>query len=155
MGATTAAYKVMEGCPFCGIVAGDVGHVIWEDDAHVAFLSANPSTEGATMLVPRRHAGGYLFALADDELAAMLVAAKRVAELLDHYFAPQGKRTMMVARGFTVDHAHVKLYPITAEDKRPHGSGERSPKADDATLAALAAKLRAAKLRAARAGRAA
>lgn len=129
-----------DSCPFCLIATGGPAHIIWEDESHLAFLSRNPSTEGATMVIPKSHAGGYAFALEDASLAEFIAAVKQVAGLLDHAYTD--KRTMMVLRGLTVDHVHAKLYPVTADDKRPHGSGQRAPAAPDAELALVAERLR-------------
>lgn len=129
-----------DACPFCQIVAGGPAHVVWEDEHHLAFLSTSPSTEGATMVIPKSHAGGYAFALEDASLAEFIGAVKQVAGLLDQAYVD--KRTMMVLRGLTVDHVHAKLYPVTADDKRPHGSGQRAPAASTAELTLVAERLR-------------
>ena len=43
-------------CRFCQIVAGDeAAHVVFEDDATVAFLDNRPLFHGHVLLVPREH----------------------------------------------------------------------------------------------------
>ena len=44
------------GCAFCAIVAGDAeAHLVFEDEASLAFLDARPLFAGHTLLVPREH----------------------------------------------------------------------------------------------------
>ena len=43
-------------CPFCAIAAGDAdAHVVFEDDASVAFLDNRPLFHGHSLLIPREH----------------------------------------------------------------------------------------------------
>lgn len=150
----------MEGCLFCKIVAGEIpSHAVWEDADHLAFLSIFPNTEGVTVVIPKKHYPSYAFALPDDVLAALMLATKKVANLLDKALPDVG-RTAMVFEGFGVDHVHAKLYPMhgTADmsewkpiesksDKyfdRYEGyiSSHDAARAEDADLAALAEKIR-------------
>jgi len=40
-------------CIFCKMLAGQAPmHLIWEDEAHVAFLSSRPNTPGFSVVVP-------------------------------------------------------------------------------------------------------
>ena len=44
------------GCIFCEIINGDrLGHLIYEDDEHVAFLDKYPIDVGHSLVVPREH----------------------------------------------------------------------------------------------------
>ncbi len=147
-------------CVFCEIVDGRAeGHVIWEDEKHLAFLSIYPNTEGVTVVVPKEHRSSYVFEQSDSVAAELLLAAKKVAKILDKNLKGVA-RTAMVFEGYGVDHLHAKLYPM-------HGTGEDSgfkrvsskvrtyfdsylgyvsshdgPRADDEELAALAIQLR-------------
>lgn len=45
-----------EDCIFCAIVAGEIdSHTVYEDDAVMAFLDANPLVEGHTLIIPKDH----------------------------------------------------------------------------------------------------
>jgi len=102
----------MNDCIFCKIVAKEApAHIVWEDDAHVAFLSIFPNTEGVTVVIPKEHKESYAFNLEDEELSALMVATKRVAKILDGGLENVGC-TAMVFEGFGVDHVHAKLYPM-------------------------------------------
>ena len=147
-------------CIFCKIVAGEAPcHKIWEDEKHLAFLSIFPNTEGFSVVATKQHASSYAFDLPDDVLSGLVQAAKKVGKLLDAAFDDVG-RTGMMFEGFGVDHAHAKLFPMHGtkmNDWKPfrseintyfkkyagYLSSHDYKRADDAQLAALAAKIRA------------
>lgn len=133
--------------------------MVWEDDTHLAFLSIFPNTEGVTVVIPKAHHASYAFSLPDEVLSALVLATKKVAQLLDAKLPDVG-RTAMVFEGYGVDHVHAKLFPMhgTADmetwqpiespvetyfDQYPgYISSHDHVRADDAALAALAKKLR-------------
>jgi diadenosine tetraphosphate (Ap4A) HIT family hydrolase len=150
----------MENCTFCKIVRGELpGHIIWEDEEHIAFLSIFPNTLGAAVVIPKTHYSSYAFELPDEVLAGLIIATKTVAKLIDSKLEDVG-RTAMVFEGFGVDHVHAKLFPMhgTANmaewkpiksnvDKffgqyEGYISSHDYKRADDAELAALAKKIR-------------
>ena len=102
----------MDDCIFCKIIRGEVPyHKIWEDDEHLAFLSIFPNTEGFSVVIPKRHYSSYAFDMDDDALAKLVLAAKRVAKLIDKNLPGVG-RTGMILEGFGVNHVHAKLFPM-------------------------------------------
>lgn len=99
-------------CVFCEVVAGkSLTFTVWEDENHVAFLSLKPNTDGVTVVIPKKHYPSYVFDLPDEVLQDLIIAAKRVAKLLDEKFEDVG-RTALVFEGFGVDHVHAKLFPL-------------------------------------------
>lgn len=86
-------------------------HIIWEDDSHMALLSIYPNTEGFSVVIPKKHISSYAFDASDAELTTLVLAAKKVAKILDNYFDDVG-RTGMMFEGFGVDHLHAKLFPM-------------------------------------------
>ena len=99
-------------CIFCKIVKGEApAHKVWEDDAHLAFLSIFPNTPGVTVVITKEHQPSYAFGLPDDMLTGMILAAKKVALAIDATFDDVG-RTGLVLEGFGVDHVHAKLFPL-------------------------------------------
>ncbi|CBL44815.1 diadenosine tetraphosphate (Ap4A) hydrolase [gamma proteobacterium HdN1] len=148
-------------CIFCAIVAGHQPcHKIWEDEAHLAFLSIYPNIEGFSVVIPKRHLSSYVFDHDDQSIAALLLASKKVATVLDRYFSDVG-RTGLIFEGYGVDHLHSKLFPMhgtgggsefrpisSSVDKyftRYEGyiSSHDYKRADDAVLAELASRIRA------------
>ena len=109
----------MANCIFCQIAAGQApAHKIWEDDEHVAFLSIFPNTKGFTVVTSKQHHGSYAFAQSDEVLSKLILATKKVAQILDNYF-DDVSRCGMFFEGFGVDHLHSKLFPM-------HGTGQMS-----------------------------
>jgi diadenosine tetraphosphate (Ap4A) HIT family hydrolase len=150
----------MSDCIFCKIVRKEApAYIIWEDDAHVAFLSIFPNTPGFTVIATKQHLPSYAFDNADEILKELIIATKKVALLLDKAFEDVG-RTGMFFEGFGVDHLHSKLFPMhgTADmdtwqpiesgrdefyDTYPgYLSSHNAGRADDQQLAALAEKIR-------------
>lgn len=149
-------------CIFCKIAQGQApAHVIWEDDAHMAFLSIFPNTEGFTVVIPKEHHGSYAFEQSDEVLSNLILATKKVANILDSYFEDVN-RCGMFFEGYGVDHLHSKLSPMHGGGDFLHGksveiakpdiffsqypgylSSHDSKRADDAELAKLAEKIRA------------
>ncbi|MFE1165710.1 HIT family protein [Nocardiopsis sp. NPDC058789] len=99
-------------CVFCEIVAGEApAHRIWEDEAHLAFLSIFPNTEGFSVVIPKAHRTSYVVDLDPQEYTALHLAAREVARRLDATF-PDVARTGIMYEGYGVDHAHAKLFPM-------------------------------------------
>jgi histidine triad (HIT) family protein len=70
-------------CLFCGIVAGDVpSEIVRSDERTVAFRDLHPQAPLHVLVVPRRHiVNAAALAPGDaDDLAAMVIAAKAVAD---------------------------------------------------------------------------
>ncbi|NCN06502.1 MAG: HIT family protein [Candidatus Pacebacteria bacterium] len=104
-------------CVFCQISTGDIPiHQVWEDQQHLGFLSIFPNTEGFTVVIPKQHLGSDPFAQTDDDLQALILATKKVANILTNFFSDVS-RCGMFFEGFGVDHLHSKLYPM-------HGTGD-------------------------------
>lgn len=93
-------------------------HLIWEDATHAAFLSIYPNTPGFSVVVPKQHYSSYAFAQSDEVISALIIAAKKVALLIDKAWPDVG-RTGLMLEGYGVDHLHAKLFPM-------HGTGQSS-----------------------------
>ncbi len=134
-------------------------HKIYEDEKHLSFLSIYPNTEGAAVVITKRHYPSYAFDVPEEVLVGITLAAKKVAKLLDIGLKDVG-RTGMVFEGFGVDHLHAKLFPmhgtklkkwkpiksnISKYFRKYEGyiSSHDYKRADDKKLAQLAKKLRA------------
>ena len=96
---------------FSKIIRGEIpSYKIAEDESFYAFLDINPLAEGHTLVVPKREVD-YLFDLEDDELAAMMVFAKKVAAHIRA--AVPCERIGVAVIGLDVPHAHFHLVPIS------------------------------------------
>lgn len=102
----------MANCIFRKIVKGEApSHKIWEDKDHLAFLSIFPNTEGFSVVITKKHYPSYAFDLPDGVLKELVIAAKKVAKLLDSRLEDVGQ-TGMIFEGFGVNHIHAKLFPM-------------------------------------------
>ena len=98
---------------FSRIVKGEIPcYKIAEDERFFAFMDINPVAVGHTLVIPKRE-DDYIFNLEDDEIAAMMVFAKKVAKAIEK--AVPCKRIGMAVIGLEVPHAHIHLIPISQE----------------------------------------
>ena len=98
---------------FSRIVKGEIPcYKIAEDERFFAFMDINPVQKGHTLVIPKRE-DDYIFNLADDEIGAMMVFAKKVAKAIEK--AVPCKRIGVAVIGLEVPHAHIHLIPITQE----------------------------------------
>ena len=98
---------------FSRIVAGEIpSYKIAEDENYYAFLDINPVAPGHTLVIPKREED-YIFDLSDDELAGLMVFAKRVAAAIKA--AIPCKKVGVTVLGLEVPHAHVHLVPLKRE----------------------------------------
>ena len=98
---------------FSRIVKGEIPcYKIAEDERFFAFMDINPVAVGHTLVIPKRE-DDYIFNLEDDEIAAMMVFAKKVAKAIEK--AVPCKRIGVAVIGLEVPHAHIHLIPINQE----------------------------------------
>jgi len=97
---------------FSRIVKGEIPcYKIAEDDSFLAFLDINPLAKGHTLVIPKKETD-YIFDIDDQELAAMMVFAKKVAKAIGAVI-PCAKVGLTVI-GLEVPHAHIHLIPINS-----------------------------------------
>ena len=107
----------MENCIFCKIIKEEIPSVkIWEDKNFIAILDKFPNTQGMTLVIPKKHFDSYVFDMNDNDYKELMIAAKKVAKLLDKKL--KVKRTALVMECLGVNHAHIKLYPIYRLDEK-------------------------------------
>ena len=98
---------------FSKIVAGEIpSYKVAENERFYAFLDINPVQKGHTLVIPKREVD-YIFDLEDEELAAMHLFAKQVADAIQRVF--QCKKVGVAVMGMEVPHAHIHLIPINQE----------------------------------------
>ena len=130
-------------CIFCKIVAGELpGEIVDSDERTVAFMDINPATRGHALVVPRAHSKD-LIEIADEDLEATNVAARRLAARMDKMLNPDGFNILNCCRPAawqTVFHFHVHVIPRYDDDPLklpwiPRG-------ADSAEIARVAGEIR-------------
>lgn len=98
---------------FSRIVAGEIPcHKIAETDKFLAFLDVNPMVRGHVLVIPKQEID-YIFDVPDNDLAEMIVFAKKIAIAIKKAF-PCVKVGMGVL-GLEVRHAHIHLVPMQTE----------------------------------------
>ena len=109
-------------CIFCRIVDGEVPSVrVYEDGEHLAFLDANPRSEGHVLAIPKEHIT-TLDELGDEEIAKLFVVVKRVAEALKERMGAEGYNVVSnngEIAGQVIPHVHVHVVPrYAAQESR-------------------------------------
>jgi histidine triad (HIT) family protein len=122
----------MSDCVFCGIIAHNDPHheILWQDEAHIAFLTIRPLHEGHLLVVPKEHAP-YVFDLEEQAYEQLMKAVRTVAAILKR--ATGKEHIVLEFEGFGVNHVHAHLIPT---DRPEAGYGMRD--AHDASPEELA-----------------
>lgn len=95
---------------FSKIIAGEIPcYKIAESDDYFAFLDIRPLQKGHTLVIPKRE-NDYVFDLGDEELAGLMVFAKRVALAMEQSI--ECSRIGVSVIGLEVPHTHIHLIPI-------------------------------------------
>ena len=83
-----------------------------ENEQFYAFLDIAPLQKGHTLVIPKREVD-YFFDLTDDEIAAMQVFAKHVAQAIKQVLPC--RKVGQAVLGLEVPHAHIHLVPMQSE----------------------------------------
>lgn len=119
---------------FSRIAAGEIpSYKVAANDEFYAFLDINPLVMGHTLVIPCREVD-YFFDMGDDELARMIVFAKRVAVAIKKAFPC--KKVGMAVLGLEVAHAHIHLVPMQSEKDMDFRREKLSPKPEEMKAAA-------------------
>ena len=104
---------------FCKIIAGELpAEKVAEDEHTVAFMDINPWTRGHALVIPREHSKN-LYEISDDDLAATMAAAKRLAGTVRDKLGAAGVNLLNsceAAAWQTVFHFHVHVIPRYEDD---------------------------------------
>jgi histidine triad (HIT) family protein len=106
-------------CIFCKIVAGDLPSTrIAEDERTLAFMDINPATRGHALVIPKAHSTDLL-EVPEDDLAATMAAAQRLAAVAKDKLGADGVNLLNCcgsAAWQTVFHFHVHVIPRYRDD---------------------------------------
>jgi diadenosine tetraphosphate (Ap4A) HIT family hydrolase len=96
---------------FDEIVDGNIpSWKVWEDENYLAFLTPFASTPGATVVIPKKNPGDYVFTADESAVNGLMSAARKAACVLEKAFGAE--RIALVFEGEAVPHLHAKLYPM-------------------------------------------
>lgn len=97
---------------FSKIVSGEIpAYKVAENEHFVAFLDISPLAKGHTLVIPKKEED-YIFDIEDNELADMILFAKKVAVGLRR--AVPCIRVGVAVIGLEVPHAHIHLIPLNS-----------------------------------------
>lgn len=107
----------MENCIFCKIIKGEIPSMtIYEDDVVKVFLDINPTTNGETLIVPKKHIENMLD-LDDKTLSHIHKISKEIYNVLREKLNIDG--LTLVQNNFygqEIKHYHVHLIPRYKND---------------------------------------
>lgn len=90
------------------------GQFVYEDDICMVLMDKFPAVAGQTLVIPKAEVD-YIFDLPAETYQHIFTIAKKIALASDQAF--NTRRTCLVVEGFEVPHVHIKLYPMTTDDK--------------------------------------
>ena len=97
-------------CLFCRIAAQTIpAHVVYQDDALMAFLDIHPARVGHVLIIPREHFP-YFEEIAPEQMTRMTLLAQQIARALKQLF--NVARVGLAITGVHVAHAHIHLVPM-------------------------------------------
>lgn len=92
------------------------GHIIAEDDHHIALLDINPNAMGHTLCIPKKEVD-KIFDLSEGEYLELMRFTRKIALALEK--SVPCKRVGVSVIGLEVPHVHVHLIPLqTMDDAR-------------------------------------
>lgn len=95
---------------FSRIAKGELPcYKVAETEQFLAFLDISPLAKGHTLVIPKKEVD-YIFDLTDEELAGLMVFAKKVARAIENVIPCS--RIGVAVLGLEVPHTHVHLVPI-------------------------------------------
>lgn len=99
---------------FTKIINRDIpGHIVTEDDDHIAILDINPNAKGHTLCIPKKEVD-KIFDLSENEYQALMGFTRKVALALEKTVSC--KRIGVSVIGLEVPHVHVHLIPLNTMD---------------------------------------
>jgi histidine triad (HIT) family protein len=113
------------------------GHIVAEDENHIAFLDINPLVTGHTLVVPKAEID-YLFDLDDDAFIELQQFGKRVAKGIKK--AIPCLRVGVAVIGLEVPHCHIHLIPMNTMDDLNFSRPKLNPGPEE--LASVAESIR-------------
>ncbi|HYM56099.1 MAG TPA: HIT domain-containing protein [Solirubrobacteraceae bacterium] len=105
-------------CIFCKIVAGELpARIVDEDERTVAFMDIAPATRGHALVIPRAHTADLL-SVGEEDLQAVMAAARRLAARARHLGADGVNllNSCGSAAWQTVFHFHIHVIPRYEDD---------------------------------------
>ena len=107
-------------CVFCRIVGGELpAFKVYEDERTLAFLDANPSAPGHTLIIPKAHVARVEDLPAEDAEALFRALHGLVGRIQEAVGSPASTVGINNGResGQEVPHVHIHVIPRTRGDR--------------------------------------
>ena len=106
-------------CVFCSIIEGNIpSKKVYEDEDTLAILDLSQTTEGHTLVMPKKHYDNFL-EMPDDEFGALMEKTHSVAKKIIHSLDAKGCNILINTNevaGQSVMHTHVHIIPRYSEN---------------------------------------
>lgn len=104
----------MDNCIFCKIANKEIpGKIVYEDDICLAFLDLSQTTDGHTLVIPKKHFKNIL-EVDEDILCHLIKITKRLTNQIVTNLNAKGANILTNANeiaGQTVMHFHIHIIP--------------------------------------------
>lgn len=104
----------MDNCIFCKIANHEIpGKVLYEDDVCMAFLDLSQTTDGHTLVIPKKHYDHFLD-VDENTLSHMMIVGQKIANQLQKKMNAKGFNiitNMNEVAGQSVKHFHIHIIP--------------------------------------------
>lgn len=109
----------MNNCIFCKIANHEIpGKIIFEDDECIAFLDLSQTTDGHTLVIPKKHYDHFLD-VDKETLSHMIQVSQKVANQIQQQLNAKGFNiitNMNEVAGQSVKHFHIHIIPRYEEN---------------------------------------
>jgi histidine triad (HIT) family protein len=138
---------MVNGCVFCSIVEGTApAERVYEDEFVVAIMDIHPAATGHVLVIAKTHSQD-LWDIERQDAEQMMAASVRVAGMIQRSLGPAGINLVHAtgaAAWQTVFHFHLHLVPRSEGDHLVPPWPLDQPRAEDASLRAVADTIRSA-----------
>ena len=101
-------------CIFCSIVEGNIpSRKVYEDEDVLAILDISQTTEGHTLVMPKKHYDNFL-EMPEAEFARLMTVTQKLARKVTENMNASGCNILIntnAVAGQSVMHAHVHIIP--------------------------------------------
>lgn len=104
-------------CIFCKIINGEIpSYTIYEDDIVKAFLDVNPTSNGHTLIIPKKHFEN-IYDIDPETLKHIEIVSAKIGKILKEKLNCKGiTRVQNNEYGQEVKHYHMHIIPRYEDD---------------------------------------
>lgn len=116
-------------CLFCKIINKEIpSNIIYEDNEIMAFLDINPTTNGDTLIIPKKHYKDFR-EIPDETMQAINNLVKKLYPIYKEKLACDGLTlSTNIDYGQEIKHYHLHFIPRYTDDQVKHLSNKNTLK---------------------------